>query len=364
MLKKKKFWIPASIILFLVALNFALEPLALHYANKALGGLKGYKGSIQDIEIHLYRGAYRIDSLQIQKVENGNTTPFFAVSAIDISVEWKSLFKGAFVSEFSFEHPVINFIKKGKEVETGGGNDFVATVKALSPITINRVELIDGEVHYIDRTSSPKIDVSAKEISAYATNLRNVEDSKEKLPSNLSLRAKTSGNGTLTAKMTMNALKETPDFDFNLELKAMNLAYLKDFTDAYADFTFKKGQLDLSSELAMEDGEYKGYIKPVLDHIKIIDWKGEYPETKKKSFFKKIWEGIVGTGVAIVENKPKERLATKVPLKGNIKEGETFTWTTIVNVLRNGFVKAFDADVEGSINIDAAKTPVTRKDKK
>ena len=358
---KKVGLIVGGVALLLVAINFALEPIALHYANKALGELKGYRGSIKDVDIHLYRGAYRIDTLVIEKTDKGKTQPFFTAAQIDISIEWKSLFKGAVVAEFLVNKPVLNFIKKGKSVEAGGGNDFISTVKKLSPVNINTIELTDGEVHYIDMTSKPKIDIAAKQLYATAKNLRNIEDKSNKLPSSVTLRANTSGNGKITCNAKMNVLKDTPDLDFNFELRKMDLTYLKDFTDAYANFTFKRGQLYLSTELAMEDGSYNGYIKPVLENIKIIDLTPDTEKEKKRPFFKRLWELVVGTGVAIVENKPKDRLATKIPLKGNINGAEKFTWTAIVNVLKNGFIKAFDKDVEDSINIDDAKSGKTEK---
>ena len=358
---KKISIIVAAVAVFLVALNFLLEPVALHYANKSLSQLKGYKGSIKDIEIHLYRGAYRIDTLVIEKVQDGSTQPFFKANGIDISVEWKSLFKGSIVSEFYVEKPTINFIKQGKDVAAGGDNDFISIIKGLSPITINRFEVGDGEVHYIDNTSKPKIDISAKNVNAKALNLRNVDDNKDKLPSSVYLFANTSGNGRIAGRMKINALKKTPDFDLNLELRHMDLTYLKDFTDAYGKFTFKRGQLYLSTELAMEDGHYNGYVKPVLENIKIIDLTPDTPEERKRGFFRRVWEVIVGTVVAVVENKPKDRLATKIPIKGDVNSKENFTWTAIVNVLRNGFVKAFDKNVEGSINLDDAKGETQKK---
>lgn len=357
MKKHKKLWITiGSILAFLVIANFALEPVALHYANKALSKLEGYEGSIKDIDIHLYRGAYRIDSLVLNKIEKGNSKPFVSVDAMDISIEWKSIFKGAITGEFYVERPVINFIKRGDEVDTGGDNDFIQTIKDLSPITINRFEINNGEVHYIDNASKPNIDIAATNINALANNLTNVDNKNTALPSDITLTANTSGNGKINSILKINVLKEIPDFDFSFKLEQMNLTYLKDFTDAYAKFTFKKGTLGISSELVMDDGNYNGYLKPVLDNIRIIDLTPDTEREKKRGFFKKVWELIVGGTVAVVKNKPKDRLATKVPLKGDVKGGEPFTWTLIINVFRNGFIKAFDNNIEDSIDFSDAKS--------
>ncbi|QYJ68480.1 DUF748 domain-containing protein [Flavobacterium litorale] len=353
MKKFKKLWITlGSIIVLLIIANFALEPVALHYVNKALANIEGYKGSVKDIDIHLYRGAYRIDSLEIKKIEKDGTEPFVAADAIDISIQWKSLFKGAITGEFYVEHPVLNFIKRGDAVDTGGDNDFIQTIKDLSPVTINRFEITNGEVHYIDYGASPNIDIAATNVNAVATNLTNVLRKDDPLPSDITLTAITSGNGRIDSSAKINLLKEVPDFDFNFKLEQMNLTYLKDFTDAYAKFTFKKGTLAITSELAMNNGKYDGYLKPVMDDIRIIDLTPDTEREKERGFFKKVWELIVGGTVAVVKNKSKDRLATKVPLKGNLKEGEPFTWTLIVNVLRNGFIKAFDKNLDNSISFD------------
>src|SRR6187431_1119144 len=208
--KKKGLYIFIGLLLLLIAINFALEPVALHYANKALSELKGYKGKIKDVDIHLYRGAYRIDSLVIEKIEKNTTKPFFAAKSIDISIEWKSLFKGAIVAEFSVEQPVLNFIKKGGNIQAGGNNDFISTVKKLSPVNINYVEIIDGQIHYLDLTSKPKIDIAAKQVFATAKNLRNVEDKDKILPSSIKLTANIGGNGTIKSDAQLNALKDIP----------------------------------------------------------------------------------------------------------------------------------------------------------
>ncbi|WP_394776465.1 DUF748 domain-containing protein [Flavobacterium sp.] len=265
------------------------------------------------------------------------------------------------MGEFSVENPVLNFIKKGKKVEAGGDNDFITAVKKLSPVNINYVEIINGQVHYIDLTSKPNLDIAAKQVTATARNLRNIEDKNNKLPSTIVLTANTSGNGKIKSNAKLNALKDIPDFDFNLELERMDLTYLKDFTDAYADFTFKRGQLYVSTEMAMADGKYNGYVKPVLENIKIIDLTPDTPKEKKRPFLKRVWEIVVGTAAEIVTNQPKDRLATKIPLKGDVNGAEKFTWTAIVNVLRNGFIKAFDKDVEGSIDFNDAKSGTTQK---
>ncbi|HAD98754.1 MAG TPA: hypothetical protein DCG19_15180, partial [Cryomorphaceae bacterium] len=320
-----RFWkIVLGIVLFLVILNFALEPVALYYANKALGNLKGYKGHIEDVDIHLYRGAYRIDSMDIVKVDGENQMPFFSTAAIDISIQWSALFKGSIVGEIILESPRLNFMVVGESVQAGGDNDWVQTVKDLIPLQINRFQIMNGEVHYIDNTSQPQVDLGVFNIQALATNLGNVNESNELLPSRVILDAGTSGSGKLNCEMAINPLKQTPDFDLSVQLDHMDLTYLKDFTEAYAYFNFKEGQMYLSSEVAMKNGEYEGYVKPILKGVRVIDLKN-----KETSFWRKVWEVVVGTVLELFENQKKDQFATKVPFSGNTRDSKVGLLPTI-----------------------------------
>ncbi len=344
--RKRVLIILGAVAAFFLILHLILEPVALYYVNRALGNLKGYKGSVEDIKIRLFRGAYRIEGLVIEKVNNEKSEPFFKAPGIDISIEWGSLFKGSIVAEFSLERPVLNFIRSGDTVETGGGNDFVQTIKELSPIHINRFEVIDGEVHYIDYTSSPNLDLVARNVNGVATNLRNVEERDKKFPADIRLTAQTEGGGVIRSDMKINVLKEMPDFDFNFELKDMNLTQLASLTEAYANFTFKRGTMYLATELTMVDGRYEGYIKPVLEDVKVIDLS---KEARKRDVWKQLWELVVGTGAFVTKNQFRDRIATRIPLEGDLQGSKSFTLEAILNIFRNAYIKAFEKTLEGSL---------------
>ncbi len=351
--KRKGLWWKITlgvIILLFIALHFILEPVALHYANKSLSELEGYRGHIDDIGIRLYRGAYQIHGLDIVAVNDEDSTesPFFKVDIIDISIEWPALFKGAVVGEFVLNRPIVNFKKEPSgEVQDGGENDFVEVIQGLIPIRINRFEIIDGEVHFLDPTVSPPVDVFVVNLNAIATNLSNVNEDNDPLPSRVDLNGTTIGEGTVRLGMGLNALKEMPDFDLELELDGVRLTALDAFTEAYANFTFKDGTLYTSSEIAMKDGDFEGYVKPVLENFQVIDLKNE-----ETSFLRKMWEVVVGTTLGVFQNQRKDRFATQVPFEGSTKDTSVRIIPTIVNVLKNAFIEAFEKDVEGSVNFE------------
>ncbi len=357
-MKKKGWIILGSVIVFIIALHLALEPVALYYVNKALGDLKGYRGHVDDVDIHLYRGAYRIDSLEIVTVEGDNETPFVSIPGIDISVEWDALFKGAIVAEVVLESPDLNFVKSADTVQSGGDNDYAKVLGELVPITINRFQIINGSVHFIDKTQEVPLDVSVTNLQLLAHNLRNVNKNNDPLPASVGFSGATSGNGSLKGDMGMNVLKSTPDFDLAIEVKDVDLTYLKDFTEAYGNFTFKAGTMYVSSEVVMQNGKYEGYVKPVLNDIKIVDLKSE-----QTSFWRKMWEVVLGTTFELFENHPHDQFATRVPISGDATKSDVGILATIGNVLRNAFIDAFSKNIEQSVNLQDLQDGTSEEDK-
>ncbi len=347
----KKFWITIGIIVaLLLAINFLLEPVALKYVNKTLSEIEGYRGEVKDIDIALWRGAYRIDSLKLDKMNGDFPEPFFQVDAIDISIEWAALFKGSIVGEIIVERPRLTFAVEPStgDVQAGEENDWTQTIKDLVPLQINRFEIVDGTIAYKDATSDPKVDVAFTEFNALATNLGNVNDDNELLPSSISVSSNTSGNGRFKADMAINVLKKVPDFDLSLELRDLELSYLKDFTNVYANFTFKEGSMYVSSEVAMKNGKYDGYVKPVLDSISVIDLKND-----STGFWQKAWEVVIGGALEAFENQPRNQFATKVPFSGTTEGNTVGLWSTIGSVMRNAFIEAFQKNVDQTVNIQS-----------
>lgn len=348
--KVKKGWmifLGVVLVLFL-AFHLLLEPVALHYANKAIDRLKTYEGHMDGVGIQLYRGAYRIDSLTLHRVGDEDTiSPFFSVDAIEISVSWRALFKGKIVADVAMYQPVLNF-KATKVEEPEEETNFVKVLEDMVPIRIETFKIYDGEIHYLDKAQDPVIDVYFKNLNATADNLTNMERGEDPLPSKVSLSANTIGGGTLNVEMGMYLLQQVPDFDLSVELADVDLVSLNDFTRAYAYFDFEKGTFYLSTEVVMNDGDFKGYLKPVLEDYAIIDLSDDDP------FSSEVWETLAGSMMWIFENKSKDRFASRAPFKGNARNTDVGVLKTLANVWINAFVEAFEKNVEDRIEYQNA----------
>lgn len=342
------------IIVVLVVLRILLPYILLKYCNKSLSELKGYYGHIQDIDVSLYRGAYQINDMYLNKVDASThkETDFFKVNNIDLSVEWKALFHGRLVGELVFNSPKLIFTKDRTEISDvkKDTNDFRKVLKDLMPLKVNRFEVNNGSIHYVDAGATPKVDISVEQAHVLAENLKNVEDNKTELPSPVTATGNVYG-GTLSLNMKMDALAKKTRFDLNTEIKNANLVSLNDFLKAYGGFDVNKGTFGLYTEFAAKNSKYKGYVKPVIKDLDVVG-----PEDRKDKFFQKVWENIVGAAGEILNNPKKNQIATKIPIEGNLAGSNTDIIEMIWELLRNAFIQALMPSIDNQININSLNT--------
>src|SRR5699024_1411396 len=129
------------------------------------------------------------------------------------------LLDGAIVGKIKLVNPRFNFVAGPTEAQTQTGKeaDWTKPLKELMPLTINKFEIVDGKISYLDFYAKPKVDVSISDLNAVALNLNNAADNKEKLPSHVELTGTSVGEGKLSFVAEMNILKEIPDFDADLK---------------------------------------------------------------------------------------------------------------------------------------------------
>lgn len=324
--------------------------------------MNGYYGHVNDIDIDLYRGAYILDSIYINKVDSPSRaqTEFFSSRKVDLSIEWKSLLKGKLVGELEFLSPKLIFTKDKAELGqvAKDTNDFRKVLKDFMPLKVNRFLVTHGSIHYLDETTSPKIDISLKETYILAQNLKNTSDKKEKLPSDIIARASVY-DGSFHLKMELDALADKPTFDLEAEIKQANLAKLNDFFKAYGKFDISKGTFGLYSEFAAIDGKFKGYVKPIIKDLKV---KGL--EDRKDNFFQKAKETVIDAAATILKNPKKDQLATKIPIEGTFQNPNINNWEALWEVLKNAFIEALMPSIDYEIDISSAAEASSEPEKK
>ncbi|AEI47885.1 DUF748 domain-containing protein [Runella slithyformis] len=351
--RNKKFRIFSIVIGVLVLIRLLLPYILLHYANKSLATMSDYYGHIEDIDLSIYRGAYQINDMYLNRLDekSNKQTEFFKTRNIDLAIEWKPLFKGTVVGQLMFDSPTLIFTKNKTELDDvqKDTNDFRKLLKDFMPLKVNKFEIRNGSIHYIDPNSTPKLDIFLTDSYVLAQNLTNADEAANKLPATVNARANVY-TGTMVLNMKLNPLADDPTFDLNAEIKNSNLVLLNDFFKAYGHFDINKGNFGLYTEFAANKGKFKGYVKPIIKDLDVLG-----PEDRKDSFFQKVWEALAGGVSKVLENPKKDQVATKVAIEGSFENPRTRTIDAVFELLRNAFIRALVPSVDNQISLNSLK---------
>ncbi|HQV53172.1 MAG: DUF748 domain-containing protein [Flavobacteriales bacterium] len=358
--KHRRFRIIAIIVGILLLLRIALPYVLLRVANDRLSKIPGYYGHIDDLDLAIIRGAYQLERFDLQRVDTVSLerTPFIASKLIDISIEWRALFKGSLVGVIEADEPRLRFTIGAAEPEDVQGDTATLTdvFDDFMPLKLNRVGLRNGRLEYADPGATPPLDMALTELNGEALNLSSVIDKAKVLPSTITATATIYG-GAMALNMGLDALRDQLAFDMDLTVEDIELTQVNDFFQAYADFDVNTGSMSVYTELATQDGAFTGYVKPV---IKDLDVLGK--EDRKDNFFRKLWEGVVGTAAVILKNQKEKQVATKVPLEGRLDDPQVGSWIAIGRTLRNAFIIALQPILDKEITIGDLNKEVLEKD--
>ncbi|UPT68483.1 MAG: DUF748 domain-containing protein [Sphingobacteriales bacterium JAD_PAG50586_3] len=347
---QKKWFRLVCVLLPVISIVNTLFPFILRrFANKKLRTLKGHYSEVKKIKI----GAKKIliEGFLLDKLdkESGGRNKFLSAETVVITFNFKELWGGIFIADVFLERPVFTHINKEDDKTTGPTVKRKTNITHLNlfPFVVNKLEVKNGTVEYIDTLASPIVRLDLSKLYIRATSVSNIPEFA--MPAEVMVLGKAYG-GSIQIKGKVNLQKLKPDFDINAEVENIELNRLNNLFEAYGKFSIDNGGLSVYAEAVSVDGHYKGYVKPVVTGIVITA-----VETEKSTLWRSIWESAVGKAIKLFENPKEEQVATKIPIEGEFKDIEINVWYAIVVVLRNAFISALTPSIDYEINFNTLK---------
>ncbi|MDB6148516.1 MAG: hypothetical protein JWO45_2180, partial [Spartobacteria bacterium] len=208
---------------------------------------------------------------------------------------------------------------------------------------------------YRDFNKKPKVDVVIDRVQMVATNLTNSKKLSKNLIAEILIEGRPLREGNARSQISLDPYAPKPTFSLKLQMTDLPLTKLNDFAKAYAGFTFESGSLKLATEMNAKNGAFTGYVEPVFDRMSIFN-----PEHDASNPLNAAWQAILDGLTKIVRNQAKDRFGTRVPFSGTFDKPGPAILTTVFNIFRNAFVKAF----EGKLENDKVDLPKVDPDKK
>jgi hypothetical protein len=349
----------AVLIVLLVAARIAMPFVVEDFVNGRLSRLEAYQGHIGDVDIHLWRGAYSIDAIEIVKKDAARSVPFFKTPRLNLSVEWRSLFRGSLVAEAVFQSPEINLVQAKSEAgsQLGQEQNWNQTLESLFPFRFNTITVNDGTIRFLAPGIGAKDAITARQVSGRVSNLTNVLDAGKRTFADFEITATVLEGAPARVGGSVDAFAARPTFDVNMEVKKIQLPQANPWLREYIKADAEAGTFELYLELAAADGKFAGYAKPILQDVDL--YRSGEPEENP---LKRAWEGFLDFAANVLENPDADQVAARIPFTGTIEDPETNLFATIASVLRNAFVSAFARSLEGSITLRDVKKNLSELD--
>jgi hypothetical protein len=331
-----------------VAARLAAPPIVKHYVNLALADMGDYTGSVTDVNLFLLRGGYRLRNVRIVKLDSTSDTPFIEMPTMELSLQWRALFRGRAVGEVLMYEPVVNLVQGegASDQQLGTGANWPQEVRSLFPFKLNSVEVLNGLVTFRAPGISTEQSLTLRDFHLLLHNLTNVQGVNDDAFADLALDGKIMGNAPIELTGSFDPNAEAPTFDIDLMIEGAKLTDVNPWLDRFLKADAESGVFSMYSEVASANGRFEGYVKPILQDPKFFDINDE-----SKGPFRKAWEGLVNLAAKILENRQANQVATQVPIRGEYENPRVSIVEAMVNLLRNAFVAAFAHSLEGTVSL-------------
>jgi len=336
------------VAMLLLAARIAMPSVVKRMVNDRLQRIPGYTGYVNEIGIHLWRGAYSLHGFGILRLNGKVREPFFLAKDIDFSLAWRELWHGKIVSEVYIEQGQLNFVKgpSAEESQTDLDHRWQDVIKDIFPIDITHLEITDGLLRYVDTTRQPNVNLFVTHMRATATGLRNRPGERHsgEFPAEITIEGESLGAGKLNLVLVAEPLAAEPHFHVDLKLDNVNLPALNESLRAYAHVDVGRGTFRLVGEMAGRDGGFQGYVKPFFEGLDFHNL-----EDKDKDIGSQIWKHIVAGAASLVKDKARDQVATRIPFEGKFGDAKVGLFATVTNLFRHGFIRPFNPTVEDSV---------------
>jgi hypothetical protein len=344
---KRRHWWRGFVVFFVILITLGaigrvmLPGFVRDYVNRTLDRNPMYAGTIGDVEIHLWRGAYSIRDIRISKTTGNVPVPFFAAKRVAFAMQWDALLHRKLVGRVVMQEPELNFVDAPAEGEkqTGAEGPWLQMIRDLFPFKINSAVVNDGSIHFRAYKGDNAVDVYLTHVKASIDNLGNIRDETNPLVSTVQATAVAMDHAKLEYKMTLDPFSYRPTFHMTLRLIGLDVTKLNDLALAYGKFDFERGWFDLVVETDAKEGQLTGYVKPLFRDLKVFSLTRDFDGPNVLQYF---WQALVGTTTSVLKNYSRDQFGTLIPFRGDASKYTNIDIpATVGNILRNAFVRAY-----------------------
>lgn len=359
--KKTWFTVIVVTVLLLILASVGAPYAVQYYINQQINQTKGITGQVGDVDLHLYRGAYAVDDIEIYAVdEQSSPKPLLSVKTLDFSLAWSAVLNGNLVTNMVFSQPKIVIYDKDtttpeQNQQVKDERTWIGLANNLVVFSIDTLKIIDGKISLVNQTKKGEIPTYIANINADIKNITNAQNLTKTLVTSVDVKGDLMGEATLTLVGKLDPFSEQANFDFNMEVQRFSVKQIQTVFNVYTPFDIEAGGIDGAMELAAKSNEVNGYAKAGVYDLSIFSWR-EDVEKDDDGLFTIIFEGGADLLSAILENDESQLVAARIPIEGTLDNTDISTFQAVVSVLKNAFFDATKMQVDDIVSYESVAT--------
>lgn len=231
--------------------------------------------------------------------------------------------------------------KQRRQLERGAEQAAKAHRDPSFIFKIGHGKILNSEAGFLNRATDPDYRLFLTNINADVDNFSN---RLEEGTGVVKITGKFMGSGPTVVTGTFRPEKPRPDFDLAVKIIKTDLTAFNDVMRAYGNMDAYRGKFALFSELAVKNNRIDGYVKPMLRDVDVYDPKKD----QDKALSNKIYKAVVDGVMSLLENTPRDEVATQSDMSGRVENPQANTWQIIVKLVQNAFFNAILPGFEGA----------------
>lgn len=334
--RQKRYWVPplVLVVLFLV-LFFGLDPVVEWQTRERLNKVFSprYLVSFEDASLRPTRLTYVLKGLELKRQSaGGDDLPYLRAERVEVGVYWRELLHFHVVATARVDHGRINLIAAKQEQEQQLEPkipDLRAKLEAMMPLTIDRLQLRDAAMLFVDKTNENFPKVWVHHVEATVENLATRAALARGEPTTVAMSGTIQESGELSVFLTADPLAQGLYFAGRLNIAGLELKELSKAMASETGVTASEGTLDLFAEFDCRAGKLEGGVKPILKDVKVVKGKPGLGNAVK---------AVLADAAVKLLSDENDTVATVVPLRGDLTSPELQLWPAVIGVIRNAFV--------------------------
>jgi hypothetical protein len=200
-------------------------------------------------------------------------------------------------------------------------------------LRVDQLRIARSEIGVVNKAANPNYRLFVTGLEAHLTNFSN------QLTEGTAVAKVTGqfmGSGQTVVGATFRPETNGPDFTLAGSIENTQMRAMNQLLRAHGNIDVVHGFFSVYTEARVKNGAVRGYVKPLIRDLDVYDAE----QDREKGLFQKIYEGVVGGVSQLLENVPRDEVATKANISGPIENPQASTWQVLVNLIQNAFFQA------------------------